>query len=97
MNQIKSINANLFQYTSGAFEKAYGLPWHGPGVYTTLNKTMLVVPVRPEDVSTEENIWNKVQPFGTIYMVSEYNGPYHETILTVLAFAPMRMDLRDLA
>lgn len=85
------------QHSQASFTKKFGLPWQGPGIYMTNNDTLLVMPVPPEVCPTNLDIWNNTQSFGTNFMVAMYYERFEHTILSVLAMAPARTDLRAMS
>lgn len=74
------------------FEKDYSVEYAGPGFYLSSTETMLVVP--KHDKVTRSNIWLPTEDLDEevdIYVVA---GPFQDTIYSVLATAPVRMDKR---
>jgi hypothetical protein len=73
----------------------HGLKFAGPGWYLTDTDSVLVTPLPPHQMATVENVWDAEQPEDTLYHVSVWNCPYHETILAAMATAPNRYDTRS--
>lgn len=67
--------------------------YKGPGFYLTKTDTLLVIP-RPLTPPTQENIWAVEQERGTMYSIHMWNTPFHQTIFSVIALAPNRLDER---
>lgn len=69
-------------------------PFDGPGFYLRASNTLLVVPRRPYDDATIENVWHREQPEGTLYEVHVFYCNFRDTMYAASAVAPVRLDKR---
>lgn len=76
------------------FLRDFGVELKGPGLYLTKTDTILVLANPAQGDVTKENIWNAEWPADTLWTAHVYNCPYSETVLSVLATAPTRVDER---
>lgn len=91
---IKAVNPDWQERVSpGVFEGTFKSPFKGPGFYLNDTDTLLIVPDTEDDPDAGK-YWHIEQPEGTTYLALVYNSPYQETLLSILATAPVRADTR---
>ena len=80
---VSSLESYVKEYFGDDFK------FKGPGLYTSDKATFLIFPT-----GNVENPWKQNWPINQQFSLHAWDLPFHETVLSLIATAPTRLDSR---